>query len=140
MIENIILSLAIVLSVSLGEYASLIVFKSETTIKQYLLQIILFIIIFNLFSDNILVPELFINQILIYCFISFSSSVISKLTSGLIFKSFNKIIFKSNKFNKSFIKLAINLNKILDKKIIISLFKKSNFNTNYLDHLKKILK
>ena len=141
MIANIISSIIVILGIFLGDYLCSLIFSSAKKIRNFLIEIILFLIIINLFLFNITVADNLFVQSLIYFLVSFVSIITSRSIAFLLFnKGLINVFFKHNSFNSKAIKLAKLLSNKLSKSDIVAFFKNAGFSTSFLIHLKKVLK
>ena len=139
MILSILSGFVTIIGVLLGEYLSSLVIGSNKNIKEYLVQIFIFMIVFNVLLMNLISTNEWI-IILIYFIVSFISIVFSKFLVFLIFKKFVPVVFKNKKFNSSLIKLAKSLNHDFGKDKTVSFFKKAGFDSGFIEFLNSIFK
>lgn len=140
MINNLLSGLSVFIGVLFGDYISSVVFGSVKGLKELLIEVVLFLVLFNLFVFNILIVDELIVQLIVYFLVSFVSIISSKSFVFLLFRKVSKLVFKKNEFNIKCIKLSKLLNKKLNKEDVVELFKKSGFGTAFVNHLNKVLK
>lgn len=140
MIESIISSLVVIIAVLFGDYLSSLTFGTNKGLKENIAELLLFLLLLNLFLFNILVPEQLFIKLFVYFLVSFVSIIASRSVVYLLLNKLPvKLLFTRNTFNSKSIKLAKLLNKKLIKSDVIKLFQNSGYSSALLEHLDKIL-
>ncbi len=140
-IISIISSLVVITAVFLGEYLTSLVFGSVKGFKQLITELILFLIVLNMFLYSIIIADDILVQLFVYFLVSFVSIIVSKTIVFLIFKTLpEKVFYKRKEFNSSLILLAKLLNKKLSRSDVIKLFRKAKFSPALIEHLEAVLK
>lgn len=141
MIQSILSSLAVIFAVFIAEYLCSSVFGSIKGAKQFIIELLFFLLILNLFLFNIVIAEDFYIQLFVLFLTAFVSLVSSRTIGFLLFKTVaEKFAFKQNKFNTNSIRLAKLLYKKMSKEQVIDLFREAGFKTPFLDHLDSIFR
>lgn len=141
MIIQIVSNIIVILGIFTGEFVSSLVFKTVKGVKELILEILLFIVIINLFFYSTIVIDNIIFQLLLYFFFSFIAVIASRTILFLIFrKSASVPKFKSIKGNRNSLRLAKRLSEKISKSQVIELFRKSGYSSSFIKHLESILK
>ena len=141
MIEAIIMNLILVLIIIFGYSISSIVFKSKSSLKIYIIQVILFLAISNFLLSKIMTTSSMINQIIVYSVVYMSSISASVLITTLLFgPERNDELIKEDLYEKRFIRFVMNLNKLVPKEVIIKSLKKSKYSYSVIKHFENVLK
>ncbi|VVB74966.1 Uncharacterised protein [Candidatus Tiddalikarchaeum anstoanum] len=141
MIVEIVSSLVLILGVFLGEALCSLVFGTNRTIFEVILELVMFIVIMNVILLNIVVNNNLFVQLFLYFFLAFISIITTRSVLFLLFKRIQEVIpFRDDYVNKSNLRLAKLLTKSFSKGDVLRLFQSSGFKKSTIEHLDKVLK
>lgn len=141
MILEIIANVILIIGVCLGEALASLAFRKSQSFKELAIELVLFIVIINLFLNSILVVDNVFIQMFLYFLLGFVSIISARTVIFFLFRNESKALpYKVNPVNKSLIRLALELNKKVGRDELVSLFRRAGFSSSFTAHLDSIIK